>query len=82
MSLGLYVFLVLVWIGCGLVARAMLFAFFQKTFPELADEHREEDWWRATLLITVGPVTLLSLALFYHRSDLEFQGALWRKNWK
>ncbi len=59
MTNTILVFCVAGWFACGYLACGLNFAFFQRKFPEFAEQEYERDKARARLLIPLGLAGLL-----------------------
>lgn len=47
------------WMGCGFVAAGFNYAYFQRRFPDLADQNRRKDSGEALIAVLIGPIALL-----------------------
>jgi hypothetical protein len=50
---------VLAWVACGVLAYGLYFAYFQRKWPSLAEEHYDTDRGRARWWLIGGPLALL-----------------------
>ena len=55
---------VAIWAGCGILAYGLMFAYFQRAYPTLAEDGYREDRNFSTILGFGGPLSLISAALF------------------
>jgi hypothetical protein len=52
--------LLFVWLACGIVNYGLMFAYFQRKFPSIADEQYWSDVTFATTAVVTGPICLLA----------------------
>jgi hypothetical protein len=58
-----YVFIVAVWILCGVSAFGFLFAHFQGKYPEIASKTKTQDYFFCGLMSATGPIVLAVVLL-------------------
>ena len=75
-AIGLGLSTVLLWALAGFWAYGVAFAYFQRKWPELAEEYAEKNRQLARLLAVGGPIGLL-VALF--NSEGMRYGVLWHR---
>lgn len=66
---------ILLWLAMGFVDACIMYAYFQRKYPEFADKHRNEDSITYLLMGLAGPLALISSILFF-ASGRKFHGFL------
>lgn len=69
------IILIALWVLCAVVAYGLMFACFQNMFPELAEKDRCQDRTVALVMAVFGPVSLVTILLFFNRGQYGFK--LW-----
>jgi hypothetical protein len=58
------VWIVLLWLLCGIINYGMMFAYWQRNFPAGAEKEYSKDMFREIVISLFGPIALLSGSVF------------------
>ncbi len=52
------------WIVCGIIEHGLMYAFYQREFPLLAEQTRLNDFWFTFCIGSLGPLGLAAALIF------------------
>ena len=67
----------IIWLVCSVISYSISFAYFQKEFNDIAEEHYYEDMKECLFLSIFGPISLFSVLIHVNKKVFKYGLKFW-----